>query len=840
MDDLALLHKWRIEREAGAFKQIVTRHAGMVYATCRRILGNAQDAEDVAQECFELLAEGRGNPKEQLGAWLHKVATNRALDRLRTDKRRRTREAKFTMAEETSAMIEWNEIYRCVDEALEELPEKFRVPMIASFLESETNVVIARKLGLSPAAAAYRIDKGIGLLRKSLRRKGINVSIGSLSALMTAHAAEAAPATLTLTLGKLALAGAGSAAAPSVSSAASTGTFLGGMLVMKTTIVLAVVVVLTGLAFVQLNPSTDEESVVAAAQEEVAPPLDVPEPDVFEAPVAESEPEELVLAVVPAPTGGTRANALLGLPINQLILASTEADSNEIRTLNFPSSSVGQVSARNEGSTGFFDWKGIHEAQGRVEVLGNSDVALFINPETTGDISFLESIDADALNALALGSFYVYRAGVNEPSRAHAESLRTSGRIRPNISDDEIAHITHLKGLSELYLNESFVGDNGVRLVSSLYNLEVLGLAGTEISDAALSYLANLPSLRKLDLSRTQITDAGLQKLSLVQSLEELVLDRTSVSDAGMNYLSGLPNLARLSLNHTRVTEEGLGELSRLPSLERLSCWNTGVASGAKKGILPRTVKDNGYPRPRVGILFTTTSADTLHSMPHPYSYQHTIGIAELLDDFGYELFAVIEQKEHGEADLQSVLDHLGFHENILYLEEPSHLSNLDAVVSGHTPLVSIPAIKSLTTDIENGLGFVDVSIFGNREPGYGNSDLSQLLGIRNGNYHLDFAYLKCPVLRSHPILGPLKPGDLFEIKWLNSGAGAVDGTALLGRPSGSPIDVSPLYVREMGQGRLVNIQWQQPSTTNGGISAEDFYARCVNWAMRVPVDSRW
>lgn len=610
---------------------------------------------------------------------------------------------------------------------------------------------------------------------------------------------------------------------------------------MKNTIIgITAVVVLAGLAFVQLKPSEDRVRVVEAAQEEIAAPLDVPKPDVLEVPIVESGPEELVLAAVPGPMGEIHANSSYGMQIGQLILASTEVDSDDMRVLDFPSSSVGQVKARNGGATGFFDWKGTREAQGRVEVFGSSDVALFINPETTGDISFLDSIDSQALDALALGSFYVYRSGVNAPTLAHAETLRTSGRIRPNIVDNDISHIAHLRGLSELYLNESFVGDNGVRVASSLHNLEVLGLAGTEISDAALSYVANLPSLRKLDLSRTQITDAGLQELSLVMTLEELVLDRTAVGDAGMIYLSELPNLSKLSLNHTRVTEAGLEELTRLPSLERLSCWNTGVASGAKKRILPRTVNDNGFAPPRVGILFTTTSADSLHSMPHPYSYQHTVGITELLDDFGYELFAVIEQKNHGQADLQSVLDHIGFGENLVYLEDPSHLSYLDAVVSGHTPLVSIAAIKSLTTDVENGLGFVDVSVFGNREPGYGNAELSRLLGIQNGNYHLDFTYLTCRVLSSHPILGPLEPGDSFEIKWLNSGAGAIDGTPLLGPPSSSAAYVSPLYVKEMGEGRLVNIQWQQPTTTNGGIAAEDFYARCVNWAMRVPVDSRW
>ncbi|MCH9057310.1 MAG: hypothetical protein IIB55_01640, partial [Planctomycetes bacterium] len=44
------------QRDAEAFAEIVTRHAGMVFATCNRILGDRAAAEEVAQECFLALA----------------------------------------------------------------------------------------------------------------------------------------------------------------------------------------------------------------------------------------------------------------------------------------------------------------------------------------------------------------------------------------------------------------------------------------------------------------------------------------------------------------------------------------------------------------------------------------------------------------------------------------------------------------------------------------------------------------------------------------------------------------------------------------------------------------
>ena len=47
--DLALLRRWVARGDAEAFDEIVRRHAGMVYNTCRRVVRNGADTEDVAQ-----------------------------------------------------------------------------------------------------------------------------------------------------------------------------------------------------------------------------------------------------------------------------------------------------------------------------------------------------------------------------------------------------------------------------------------------------------------------------------------------------------------------------------------------------------------------------------------------------------------------------------------------------------------------------------------------------------------------------------------------------------------------------------------------------------------------
>ena len=86
--DALLLESWMHERNADAFKTLARRYAGMVFGTCKRILNNPTEAEDAAQECFELLATTQKPVGEYLAPWLHRAACNKALTRLRSERRR--------------------------------------------------------------------------------------------------------------------------------------------------------------------------------------------------------------------------------------------------------------------------------------------------------------------------------------------------------------------------------------------------------------------------------------------------------------------------------------------------------------------------------------------------------------------------------------------------------------------------------------------------------------------------------------------------------------------------------------------------------------------------------
>ena len=234
MTDHTLLQQWTVERDAEAFRQIAARYAGMVYATCVRVLGNASDAEDVSQECFETLARLNEPPKSHLGAWLHKVAVNRAIDRVRSDRRRKGREAQFVAKRKTQTEVVWDDIYMYIDDAIVALPDKLRMPIVAHFLDNQSYTAIARSLDVSPRTVAYRVRKSVELVRKSLRKRGIPLGTSVLAGLLAANAAEAAsvPASLTAALGKLAIAGAASTCTVSTAASGTTLAVSGGLAIM--------------------------------------------------------------------------------------------------------------------------------------------------------------------------------------------------------------------------------------------------------------------------------------------------------------------------------------------------------------------------------------------------------------------------------------------------------------------------------------------------------------------------------------------------------------------------------------------------------------------------------
>ncbi len=156
MDDHQLVERSRAG-EVAAFEELVKRHQGRAYAIAYRLLGNREDAQEVAQEAFARayfrLAEFRGTA--QFRTWLYRILVNLATDVLRRRKPRGPQEEgvlqSATTAENPGKHLDQQELRQWITRAIEDLPADLKAVVVLRELEglsySEIARVIRRPMG---------------------------------------------------------------------------------------------------------------------------------------------------------------------------------------------------------------------------------------------------------------------------------------------------------------------------------------------------------------------------------------------------------------------------------------------------------------------------------------------------------------------------------------------------------------------------------------------------------------------------------------------------------------------------------------------------------------------
>lgn len=238
MTDHTLHSRWIHGRDAQAFKALTTKYCAMVHGTCLRILRNTSDAEDITQECFLALASADRSPEGSMGAWLHRIATYRALNRRRNDQRRREREALYTSGRDAATEAAWDDIDQYIDQCIEALPEQVRNTIVAHFFDHESVTEIAARESVTHSAISQRIKKGVDLIRGRMKQNGFPVGGAALTAFLSLEASAwpNVPAHLTDRLSRLALSGAPKA------GVAATGATFGGKALIGTAAALVIAV----------------------------------------------------------------------------------------------------------------------------------------------------------------------------------------------------------------------------------------------------------------------------------------------------------------------------------------------------------------------------------------------------------------------------------------------------------------------------------------------------------------------------------------------------------------------------------------------------------------------
>ncbi len=252
--DAELLQKFLACRDEVAFEALVRRHGPMVLGVCRRLLADAEDAEDAFQATFLVFVQRAGSIRkpEQVGSWLYGVAYRTARKARARAARRRDRRRSLTdfAVEDPVPEIVWRELRPVLEEELNALPERLRAPVVLCYLEGRTKRQAARALGCPEGTVASRLQRARERLRKRLAARGLALPSAVVAAALSQTTGPAAvPASL---VASTVQAAAGRAARRLVAGAASTGAaalaegVLRSMFFAKYAVVTAILV-LTGL-----------------------------------------------------------------------------------------------------------------------------------------------------------------------------------------------------------------------------------------------------------------------------------------------------------------------------------------------------------------------------------------------------------------------------------------------------------------------------------------------------------------------------------------------------------------------------------------------------------------
>ncbi len=165
------------------FERLVREQGPRLLSVCRRFLRNEEDARDAVQEAFlsAYRSIGRFEQASRLGTWIHRIAVNCCLMRLRT-RRRKPEEPiedflpKFaadghqlppslSWVGSAEELLERSQTRQVVREAIDRLPDTYRSVLLLRDLEELSTEEAAKLLEISENAVKIRLHRARQALR---------------------------------------------------------------------------------------------------------------------------------------------------------------------------------------------------------------------------------------------------------------------------------------------------------------------------------------------------------------------------------------------------------------------------------------------------------------------------------------------------------------------------------------------------------------------------------------------------------------------------------------------------------------------------------------------------
>jgi RNA polymerase sigma-70 factor, ECF subfamily len=183
--DIRLMLRVRAD-EAGAFEELVEQFQHRLIAVMNHLVGNAAEAEDLAQECFLRVYRARKKyrPRAKFSTWLFTIANNLALNSLRSRQRKPVvplaiqesgplgprPEEQLVRDQRSGPMqkIQRQELTGVIQDALAGLNERQRAAVVLNKFEDMNYAEIAEVMGLTTKAVKSLLSRARMNLRVAL------------------------------------------------------------------------------------------------------------------------------------------------------------------------------------------------------------------------------------------------------------------------------------------------------------------------------------------------------------------------------------------------------------------------------------------------------------------------------------------------------------------------------------------------------------------------------------------------------------------------------------------------------------------------------------------------
>jgi len=162
------------QSDTRAFEELYRMHVDKVYGLCLRMTGNVSEAEDCVQEAFiqawNKLSKFRGD--SAFGTWMHRIAVNAVLGRMRKSKREQDRIQAAAEISPAPASFEDSGNLRDLSNAVDRLPEGARHVFVLSGIYGYSHEEASKMLGIAVGTSKAQLHRARRLLAQQLKDEG--------------------------------------------------------------------------------------------------------------------------------------------------------------------------------------------------------------------------------------------------------------------------------------------------------------------------------------------------------------------------------------------------------------------------------------------------------------------------------------------------------------------------------------------------------------------------------------------------------------------------------------------------------------------------------------------